>query len=1847
MVTVTSGIKSFTISWAPLNIPDIAGYVVCGINGTDENFIPAQANILNIGPESSFTYYTTQSGTYKIKVAGFDTFSNPKALILSDLNFSAAHTATIALTDPLDIIAPDTPTGLSLGSGLDTIQARQDSAYIAATWVAPSDPTEDLAGYSIQLKKGAESNYTEYAVNKKDTLSYKLVGLPPNVSYSVRIAAFDKWGNVSGYSNWVTITTAKDSTAPTDIDNNSVVLTGDLRKLIISWSGISDTDLAGYEVYISTTLGFTPNSSTLVFKGLATQYTYDAAPGQIYYVRIRAFDFSGNYSNYTNEKSATVSTVNPLDTTPPAVPTGLSLSTTSYIDGNSDSFATVTAMWNANSDLDFSQYEVRVKPTGGNYVYSLVSTNSGYTFNAQINTTYYVGVRAIDVNGNKSAFSSDSSITSAKNTTAPNAPTSLSGSSAFKSVFLSWTNPINKDLSRVDVYRNTSNNSSTAIKIGSVLGANYTDGNLTSATTYYYWVKAVNTSETASSFSTGTSVVTATDPSYFLSVLNGQLTASELGTTLTNRINLVDVGANSLVNKVNTLNDTTSNLQVQINDIISAPYDNTTAYVVNDKVTYQGRLYKCILASTGNLPTNTTYWQDLGTYTSLIDSINTVAGDLAILDGQVNDTGGIASKTNTMWTALYDPSTGLSAVASVANGASTWVSTNGTNVVSAANNYSSLSTTVAGNTSALAVESSVRASSLAPTYDPANTYNVDATVTYTNAGVTKIYRCVTQITVPEAWNALKWVEVTSNLYAQHVVKTDVNGYVSGFGLANNGTSSEFSIVADKFSIAPTATDPASADGSPFYYLTAPTQVNGVTVPSGAYLKKAFISDATIGKAQIADLSVDTAKIDTLDVGSVKITGTLNADRIAAASIDIGKFNGATQTKVNNGDNAFSGTANYRSDTNPQNDAVIAAISVNAQGKAGVESSDGNVQITVNYTYTQGTPKADQLFVYIKEGGGAISTADPAYATNAVTGSITFVVKPATTYSFGVQAVRRTESGLIGRSSIPTTASVSTIDANYTGNLNNTPTNTVVTYASNGQTVYSDPAARINAVNTTKINPGLILISGSTTLYNWMSGTDNTKINGGSIATNSVTANKLVVGSRNVTFDGVAFSVDKITNIVSWTSGIVSYVNDAGAITGASISASSITCTSGTYYFYWVKDSFGISVTTSKGLAFNASNLVLATYVVSGQNLVVTYAKTIIDGSDITTNTVTADKLTTSTLQATTEITVGPDSGGTVKISGTNHRIELRKTGENFDRIQLGALTGGGFGLDIRNKDNLSIFNADGDISGTRVDSLGASKITTGTLSASATISIADNKVLIDGTNSQFRINDGTYDRVKIGKLATGSYGISIVDANNNPVLSADGTLNGAKVSNLIVNGQAIVGGSVTIGAANITYSGGATLDSLKPASAGADVTSTVLSTGTLSIGAALQINNYLDITGSNATLRIGRSSFDTTVTTAGLVIGKEGSTPKALFYKDADNYFKYDATNGVEIRGPLNASDITSGVLNTNLLNIGMGANLCPNSDFSGGNYLWTLPSAANINAGINGAGSSWAPNGINVLSLNQTDAATSPTYYEAWSALIPIEPNKYYGLSAYTGAHRANVDVFIYWLNSAPSIIGNTWGPDPTNWETASGGTLLSGYKRTFSSGQAPATAAYARIVLRKNATKSGGDSWLFVTRVMLEEITANTTTPSPWSPAGVSTISGDQIKTGLIQSNNWTTTTGSQFDLIAGTLKVGGSTSPKFSVDASGNMTCTGAAISGTVIANELSGQNISIRDNRPGETVPYWAAPSGTIVGRVSDPGTDSLTLYIASQWQTSDINGIITKHTRWKQIALSDVGSEILS
>ena len=140
------------------------------------------------------------------------------------------------------------------------------------------------------------------------------------------------------------------------------------------------------------------------------------------------------------------------------------------------------------------------------------------------------------------------------------------------------------------------------------------------------------------------------------------------------------------------------------------------------------------------------------------------------------------------------------------------------------------------------------------------------------------------------------------LFAQYTVKTDLNGYVSGFGLAstaNNATPfSDFAVRADRFYIA-SPSGPGVAPAMPFIVRTTATTIGGVNVPVGVYITDGFIQIGTISNANIANLAVDIAKIASMSV-----------DKLTAGSIKVGEYiqsvgyaAGASGWRIDGGGNA--------------------------------------------------------------------------------------------------------------------------------------------------------------------------------------------------------------------------------------------------------------------------------------------------------------------------------------------------------------------------------------------------------------------------------------------------------------------------------------------------------------------------------------------------------------------------------------------------------------------------------------------------------------------------------------------------------------------------------------------------------------------------------------------------------------------------------------------------------------------------------------------------------------------------------------------------------------------------------
>ena len=127
--------------------------------------------------------------------------------------------------------------------------------------------------------------------------------------------------------------------------------------------------------------------------------------------------------------------------------------------------------------------------------------------------------------------------------TPPPAPTGLVASGAFNNIILDWDEPGLKysNHAYTEIWRSGTNERSDAVLIGTAPGAVYVDP-VANSSTYYYWIKFVSQADVRGPFNSlvGVQGETATDPTYALEVLTGQITESQLFQSLGERIDLID-----------------------------------------------------------------------------------------------------------------------------------------------------------------------------------------------------------------------------------------------------------------------------------------------------------------------------------------------------------------------------------------------------------------------------------------------------------------------------------------------------------------------------------------------------------------------------------------------------------------------------------------------------------------------------------------------------------------------------------------------------------------------------------------------------------------------------------------------------------------------------------------------------------------------------------------------------------------------------------------------------------------------------------------------------------------------------------------------------------------------------------------------------------------------------------------------------------------------------------------------------------------------------------------------------------------------------------------------------------
>ncbi len=358
--------NTVTLNWsASTDDVGVVGYDV--YRGTSAGFAPTSANRIGQPSGTSFADTGLAAGTYYYKVAAEDSAGNVSAP-------SSDVTVMVADTTP-----PSAPSGLAVNAAGTTV---------SLTW---NGATDDVGVVRYDVYRGTTAGFTPTGANRigqPGGTTYADAGLVPG-TYYYKVTAEDAAGNVSSASSAATATIS-DTTAPSA--PASLTATGGAGQTTLSWSASTDdVGVARYNVYRSTTSGFTPGSGTRIAQPTDTSYTDPGLIAGTYYYKVQAEDAAGNVSGSSNEAQASVAGGS------------IAVSITSPTGGTLSGVQTVTATASASQGVAGVQFKVDGQNLGAEDPSAPFSIS--WDTRAELNDTHTLTAVARDSVGNTVASS--------------------------------------------------------------------------------------------------------------------------------------------------------------------------------------------------------------------------------------------------------------------------------------------------------------------------------------------------------------------------------------------------------------------------------------------------------------------------------------------------------------------------------------------------------------------------------------------------------------------------------------------------------------------------------------------------------------------------------------------------------------------------------------------------------------------------------------------------------------------------------------------------------------------------------------------------------------------------------------------------------------------------------------------------------------------------------------------------------------------------------------------------------------------------------------------------------------------------------------------------------------------------------------------------------------------------------------------------------------------------------------------------------------------------------------------------------------------------------------------------
>jgi hypothetical protein len=351
-------------------------------------------------------------------------------------------------------------------------------------------------------------------------------------------------------------------------------------------------------------------------------------------------------------------------------------------------------------------------------------------------------------------------------------------------------------------------------------------------------------------------------------------------------------------------------------------YNAATAYTTNDEVVYLGILYRAKGPTTGNLPTNATYWelietvdQDLATNAGLV---STEAAARATADSA------LAQTNRTLFAGLNLPpgSDLYSATQTYAVGEGTvyggtpyiCIQSSLNNLPTDTNYWTEITTT----SGAIQENNEVRIGYCVIDGDvtdhknkalceaASGTWVADAAIVTAAKNIKVAKPDGTTGTITEA--ATAYVNELGHIEAGYGVEINNDNHVTGFSListaaSGGGATSAFVVQADQFAIGGTG---ELSDSYPFVVYTTDTDVTRggktTTIPAGAYMDSAYFNYIDATEILVGELDADLIRIDGVTIDTVEVEGN-NVLKIKDLGVDTAQIQSLAVETLKIGDNA--------------------------------------------------------------------------------------------------------------------------------------------------------------------------------------------------------------------------------------------------------------------------------------------------------------------------------------------------------------------------------------------------------------------------------------------------------------------------------------------------------------------------------------------------------------------------------------------------------------------------------------------------------------------------------------------------------------------------------------------------------------------------------------------------------------------------------------------------------------------------------------------------------------------------------------------------------------------------------